>query len=175
MTNRSQKFHGTKLAQGGTKSGSLFSIQTGLSGHASPSSVRSLVTILMVRVRHSGTASYRFAPRASLFRGNRYSDVSPVRGRPVPGGGTSRTGRSEHGSGGSNRARKSKHSLEGLVCVRGFSIDYTANSLRFTGMKKRAGLTCRYPCCVVVPTTTIGVISNAYDLLRATPSAGPET
>ena len=65
--------------------------------------------------------------------------------------------------------------LEGLVCVRGFPIVYTANSLRVTGVKKRAGLTCRCPCCVVVPTTTIGVISNAYDLLRATPSEGPGT
>jgi hypothetical protein len=68
-----------------------------------------------------------------------------------------------------------KTTLEALVRVREFSIVYTANSLRFTGVKNRAGLTCRYPCCVVVPTTTIGVISNAYDLLRATPSEGPGT
>ena len=121
------------------------------------------------------TGSYRFAGRASLRWGDRCSDVTLIRGRSVPWGGRDRPQRTRFGGRGSNRARKSKHSLEALVCVRGFSIVYTANSLRFTGVKKRAGLTCRYPCCVVVPTTTIGVISNAYDLLRATLSAGPDT
>jgi hypothetical protein len=105
--------------------------------------------------------------------------VSVLRRDSVTRGGRSRgEGRDRQpGSGGrgSNRGRKSKQSLEALVRVRGLLTVYTANSLRFTGVKKRAGLTCRYPCCVVVPTTTIGVISNAHDLLRATPSVGPDT
>ena len=83
--------------------------------------------------------------------------------------------RTRFGGAGKQPGAQIKTFFGSLVCVRGFSIVYTANSLRFTGVKKRAGLTCRYPCCVVVPTTTIGVISNAYDLLRATPSAGPDT
>jgi hypothetical protein len=33
-------------------------------------------------------------------------------------------------------AANQKHSLEALICVRGFSIVYTANSLRFMGVKK---------------------------------------
>jgi hypothetical protein len=81
-----------------------------------------------------------------------------------------RTGRSEPGPGAGKRPGAQIKTFFGSP-----SIVYTANSLRVTGVKKRTGLTCRYPCRVVVPTTTIGVISNAYDLLRATPSAVPDT
>jgi hypothetical protein len=93
------------------------------------------------------------SPRFSTL-GDRCSDLTLIRGRPVPWGGA--------GPEAANPVRggEATGQAEAIVCVRGFSIVYTANSLRFTGVKKRAGLTCRYPCCVVVPTTTIGYLER---------------
>jgi hypothetical protein len=47
---------------------------------------------------------------------------------------------------------------------------HTASSTTVTGVKKRDGLTHWYPPGVATATTTIGMISNACDLLRAVPS-----
>jgi hypothetical protein len=102
-------------------------------------------------------------------------DVPLIEGGRSPGEGRDRPPRTRFGGGGATGRANQNIPWKPTVRGRGFSIVYTANSLRFMGVKKRAGLTCRYPCCVVVPTTTIGVISNACDLLRATPSAGPGT
>jgi hypothetical protein len=47
---------------------------------------------------------------------------------------------------------------------------HTASSTTVTGVKKRAGLTGWYPRGVATATTTIGMISNACDLLLVVPS-----